>query len=191
MAPQSFQIVPDLQPHIVEERIVKRGIRRAGKLEIDPEADSEFVAGIQQFVLLVMPPSPETQGIHVAGRRVLDIAPESSFRDAVGKIIRRDPVGSLGKELHPVDFKIHRGIGCFLMNLHHPQPDTAGFRVQKSPLAIQQLHLDRIEGVVPHPDRPPELRMGDRDCRIPLAFLQHAARDAHLHVIKAHGGFTG
>ena len=47
MMPQPLQIIARFEPDVVHEFVVKRRIRGAGELEIEPDANAHFVAGVE------------------------------------------------------------------------------------------------------------------------------------------------
>ena len=139
----------------------KAGIRRIGELELEHQRDAQFVAGVEERVVLVKSAAPEPDEVEVARRRVLHIRAQHLGRDPRQQIVGWDHIRSLGEKWLPVDLQRISRLPRLRDGLELPQPDSLPHRIEHSPAGVQQLHLHGVEVLLAQPIRPPELRLRD------------------------------
>ena len=193
MMPDAHDLVLEFRLHVVHELPVETGIRHIGKLELFHHRDAQFIAGVEERVVLVKSAAPEPEEIEIARRRVLHVRAQHLWRDPRQQIVGGNPIRSLGEERLPVDFQSVRRFPRARDRLELPQPDPFPDRIEHVPPGIDQLHLHGVEVLLPQSVRPPEFGLRDaqrerrrqsRD-RLPdrRAFLQQARGD-----LAARGG---
>jgi len=105
---QLFDLGGRLLPDIGEKICIKGRIRSAGKLEIQPNADAQFIARIKQFVVLIVSTTPKAQRVHVYRRRVGHVKLQCFLVQPRWKSVRRNPIRAFGEERHAVHDELHR-----------------------------------------------------------------------------------
>ena len=158
MVTQPQHIVASFLPHIFQKGRVKTRIGGATEFEIHPDADTQFVAGVKQCVVLIVATAPEPQRIHIHRHRILDVLPHLFPSHARRKRVERNAIGPFGKKWHSVSDEMHRLIAALW---HHPQRSQSnpfGAGIEKLASLVQQLGGDRVKRLGTHPGWPPKLR---------------------------------
>ena len=149
MALKPLDLMRNLGAHLPKELFRSR-IHGAGEHEVVPDKKAQRVANLIETILFELASAPKPYHIHVCipGRCEQIQIPLRSLLLLIR--IAGDPVRSLGKNPISVHFK------CKVL----PHLDFAEADLFLQSLAIDT-HAYIIEGLLPHPSRPPEFRLAN------------------------------
>ena len=110
--PDAQDLVLEFRLHVGDELLVETGVRRIGKLELEHQRDAQFIAGVEERVVLVESAAPEPDEVEVARRRVLHIRAQHLGRDPRQQIVGGDHIRSLGEKRLPVNLQRISASAC-------------------------------------------------------------------------------
>ena len=182
MMTQPAQLVARLLLHIFHECLVEGGIARTGKFEIQPDADAEFVAGVEQRVVLVITAAPETEHVHVHRHGIGDVTAEPFGRDAIRENVGGNPVRTFGEKRNAIDFEAQGIFPVWRQQFQRAQTNPPHGAVQYVAIATVQLDVHFVKRLVAHAGRPPEFRVVDFDGNACQAIGECGARSLQSFV---------
>ena len=159
MIAQTFHIVHRLLMDIIEQGAFC-WIHAAGKHKVLPNHNSMLITQIIEDIVLIDTSTPDAQHIHVYTGGIENRPFIILGSDARQEVIRRDVIGSFGKNRTPVQLYIE-SMPVLIRLMHHLQRAYAhpfGFRVQQFP-TCNDIRTETIKKRLPQSITPPQLRL--------------------------------
>ena len=157
--------------HVLQERVIEGRIGRAAELEVQPDAQAQLVAKVEQVVVLVVAAAPEPQRVHVGRHGVVHVAAEMSLVRRLAKQSAGIQLAPLAKNGTPLTTKCSgaSAVCGTARRVRRPMRLVAmstNLSLTKTNLSLTNLSLETrptwtVERLAAHAGRPPKLRICD------------------------------